>query len=155
MSIKVYKILGQPSERFLLDRYKIPDYWNSGAIIIGLGALITNGLSYEPIAGGLTVLTPFPEFDGFFSGEYLYQYIEGYNTEIGFEDGSGVPTPERALCDCMMYDRWNIYLYEGLISYMQDAEMYNKEKLIETAAALGISRERVEEELKDAESIMY
>lgn len=155
MSIRVYEVLGQPSEGFLLDNYRIPDYNSSGVIVVGLGALITNGLSYEPIAGGLTVLSPYPEFDGFFSGEYLYQYIEGYNTDIGFKGGSGVPTPERALCDCMIYDRWNIYLYEGLMSYIQDREMYNKEKLIGTAEALGISRARVEEELKDAELMFY
>lgn len=50
------------------------------------------------------------------------------NAEVGFE-GGGVPTPEQVLCDYMMYDRWNIYLYEGLMSYIQDEEMYNKEKI--------------------------
>mgnify|MGYP001622860598 CR=1 FL=1 len=55
----------------------------------------------------------------------------------------------------MMYDRWNIYLYEGLMSYIQDEEMYNKEKLIEAAEALGSSKVRMKKELKDAERMFY
>lgn len=42
-----------------------------------------------------------------------------------------------------------MYLYEALISYIQDDSLYNKEDLIKTAVSLGISKERIEEEISD------
>lgn len=153
--MSIYSVLGQTSDGFLLDNYIISEDLYENVTVIGLGALIANGLSYYPLAGNLTILSSCKEYDDFFSGIYLYQYIEGYNTVIGFKDNLGVPTPERAICDCILYDRWSIYLYEGLIEYLKNREIYNKDRLIKTALKLGISKQRILEELRDAQEMMY
>lgn len=141
--------LGYDSDGFMLDNYYIPEDIYQGVTVIGLGAVIANGLSYQPIAGNLTILCKSRKLDGFFSGLYLYRYIKDYNTDVGFENGVGVPTPERAICDCILYDEWNLYLYEALTFYIQDDSLYNKRDLINTAVSLGISKERIEEEISD------
>ena len=60
--------LGYDSDGFILDNYHIPEDIYQGVTVIGLGAVIANGLSYQPIAGNLTILCKSEKLDGFFSG---------------------------------------------------------------------------------------
>ena len=125
------------------------ELFTGDVVVVGLGALILNGLSYYPIEGNLTILSPSSSWDCVSSGLYEYEYLEGYDRVIGYEENSHIPTPERAICNCILYDRWGLYLVEALQFYMENEELYNLEKLLETANKLGISSEIILNELEE------
>lgn len=118
---------------FSLDMYK-------GIKIIGLGAGILNGLSYEPIEGNVTVLSEVPETHKFNSGLCRMYYIEGYDTSIGFED-SNVASAERVICDYIKYkDIFNYYDVFEFIEFYGDEYDWDFSKIYDMAEKLGIEK---------------
>lgn len=112
--------------------------------IIGLGAVILNGLSYIRPEGNLTILAKWEIQDGFDSGLYRYIYVPEYNRDIGFINQLGIPTVERALCDLIKYPKlFSAELYSAMSWYLDETD--DLSKLYETAKELGIP----ESELQD------
>ncbi len=131
------------------------EIFTGSVVVIGLGALILNGLSYHAVEYNLTVLSSCIEMDGIHSGLFRYEYIEDYNKFIGYEENSHIPTPERAICNCILYTRWYSFLGEALQFYIEDDELYNEGKLIETAEKLGIPRERILDEIEEVRRYVW
>lgn len=78
---------------------------------------------------------------------------EGYDTSVGFTDGKGVPTPERAICDCIMYPQWCHHVLDAIRFYLEDDECGSEEDIVETALRLGIPEEKIREEIEFAKSM--
>lgn len=130
------------------DMYKyisIEDSLVKGIHVVGIGALIFNGLSYCLPECNITVLTQDKDADGWFSGIYRYIYIPNYDMSIGWSEDSCVPTPERAICDYLLYPEYLIRyeVYESIIFYADDDELGDFEEIVKTGQALGISEEDV------------
>lgn len=125
--------------------------------VIGLGALILNGLSYYPIEGNVTILCNYAEQDGFNSGLYKYVYIEGYRKEIGYEEFSSIPSPERAICDFLLYpDKlYNGPVYEAIQFYEDDPDLGDLEQIVEMALKLGIEERKIRSLIQDAQDLRY
>lgn len=137
-----------------IEHFRFYDNMFSNVVVVGLGALILNGLSYHPPEGNITVLTPIKEFDGMRDGIYMYQYIPDYDTSIGYEDDAHIPTPERAICNCLLYKEIGYhFIWEAIQFYLEDDELGDEEKIVETALRLGISEEEIREEIEDAKNM--
>lgn len=95
----------------------------------------------------MSILSPSSSWDCVSTGLYEYEYIEGYNKVIWYEENKHIPTPERAICNCFLYNRWRNYLVEAIQFYLENEELYNLEKLLGTANKLGISGELVLSEI--------
>lgn len=112
--------------------------------IIGIGAVILNGLSYISPEGNLTVYANWKEQDGYDSGIYRYIYIPEYNRDIGFSNKEGIPTAERALCDLIRYPKlFSAELYSAMSWYLD--ETGDLSKLHETAKGLGIPESKLQD----------
>lgn len=126
----------------------------SNVVVVGLGALILNGLSYHQPEGMITVLTNCEKFDGMEDGIYVYNYIPDYDITIGYEEDSHIPTPERAICNCLLYkNKWYHYIWEAIQFYLEDNELGDEEKIVDTALRLGISEAEIREEIEDAKNM--
>lgn len=154
----------KPGEKSFCD--KMDDMWKeimlSGSFdidcyicgkIIGKGAVILNGYSYVSIIGNITYLTmDWKEMDEVDLYMTKYLYIPDYKMpDYGFENH--ITTPERTICDLMMYPeklRASYWLPEILQGYMEDFETPNNwGKVVESMKILGIKEERLYEELAD------
>ncbi len=137
-----------------IEHFRFYDNMFSNVVVVGLGALILNGLSYHQPEGNITVLTPMKEFDGMRDGIYMYQYIHDYDTTIGYEDNAHIPTPERAICNCLLYKEIGYhFIWEAIQFYLEDEELGDEEKIVETALRLGISEEEIREEIEDTKNM--
>lgn len=137
-----------------IEHFRFYDNMFSNVVVVGLGALVLNGLSYHQPEGNITVLTPIKEFDGMHDGIYMYQYIPDYDTTIGYEDNAHIPTPERAICNCLLYKEIGYhFIWEAIQFYLEDDELGDEEKIVETALRLGISEEEIREEIEDAKNM--
>lgn len=117
----------------------------NGLHVVGIGALIFNGLSYCLPECNITVLTQDKDADRWFSGMYRYIYIPNYNTEIGWEEDICIPTPERAICDYLLYPEYltRQEVYEAIQFYADDDDLGDFKEIAKTGAALGIPKEDV------------
>lgn len=137
-----------------IENFRFYDGMFDHVVVVGLGALILNGLSYHQPEGMITVLTSMKNFDGLEDGIYVYHYIPDYDTVVGYEDDPHIPSPERAICNCLLYkDKWYHFIWEALQFYLEDKDLCNEEKLIETAIRLGIPKEEIMEEIEDARNM--
>ena len=139
-------------DRFLnevMDNYIVSNNLFEDVTVVGIGALICNGLSYSPIECNLSILTPAKWLDGYFSGIYRYIYLPNYDKSIGFEDGYAAPSAERAICDYIVYPEYlpRFELYEGLEFYMRDDEYGDIGKIYKMGRKLGIQEAKLEEYL--------
>lgn len=120
--------------------------------IIGIGAVILNGLSYMRPEGNLTILAKWEVQDGFDSGLYRYIYVPEYNRDIGFTNQLGIPTAERALCDLIKYkELFHPELYSAMSWYIDEAD--NLSKLYKTAKELGISESKLQDVIEGSRDI--
>lgn len=111
--------------------------------IIGIGAVILNGLSYISPEGNLTIYANWKEQDGYDSGIYRYIYIPEYNRDIGFSNREGIPTVERALCDLIKYPKlFSSELYSAMSWYLDETN--DLSKLYETAKELCIPKSELQ-----------
>lgn len=122
---------------FSVDMYE-------GLTIIGKGAGILNGLSYEPIEGNVTVLTEVPEMHGFNSGFCRTLYLKGYSKEFGF-DGSNIASAERVICDYIKYkDVLDYYEVFEFVENYGDENDWDFSKVYDMAEKLGVSKESLD-----------
>lgn len=120
--------------------------------IIGIGAVILNGLSYMQPEGNLSILANWEVQNGFDSGLYRYIYVPGYNRDIGFNNQSGIPTAERAICDLIKYkELFHPELYSAMSCYLDETE--NLSKLYTTAKELGISEATLQDVIDGSRNI--
>lgn len=128
---------------FKLSMYK-------GFTIIGLGAAILNGLSYEPIEGNVTILAPTRDLDGFNSGFARYIYLKDYDKSVGFENSS-ISSMERTICDYIKYkdklSYWDAYEF---IEFYDDEHDGDFSELYRVAEQMGIDRVDVENLINSA-----
>lgn len=120
--------------------------------VIGLGANILNGYSYEPAVGGLTYLSNCPELVGNINGVYQFVYIKDYREpEYGFENC--VSTPERTICDFLMYPEElekDLWVYDAIEGYIEDDETPdNLTEVYNMMDHFGIDRQLLDELLPE------
>ena len=120
--------------------------------IIGIGAVILNGLSYIRPEGNLTILAKWEIQSGFDSGLYRYIYIPKYNRDIGFTNQLGIPTAERAICDLIKYkELFHPELYSAMSCYLDETD--DLAKLYETAKELGIPESKLQDVIDGSRDI--
>ena len=118
--------------------------------IVGIGALICNGLSYRPIEANFSILTSSPELNGYFSGIYKYIYLPNYNKSIGFDNIGSIPSAERAICDYILYSELlpEFEFLEALDFYMQDEDYGDISKIKDLGLNLGIAKDKLNQYLR-------
>lgn len=124
---------------------KVINFLSNNYKVVGLGATILNGYSYVPCTCGLTIYTPVPELDGMSCIFRRMIYLEGYNTEIGYEE-SNISSPERNICDYLMYPEKlgaGSYLLDAMEGY--EEEFGNFDKVYEMMEKFNIPREKLDE----------
>jgi hypothetical protein len=119
--------------------------------IIGIGAVILNGYSYEHLIGRLTYLCEDERIDGLCDDVCRYIYIKDYKMpDYGFENC--ISTPERTICDLLMYpDELDAYLWLGdaLEGYLEDDETPNDFHLVyEMMEVLGVDKHLLDKAIK-------
>lgn len=120
--------------------------------IIGLGAVILNGLSYIRPEGNLTILAKWEVQNGFDSGLYRYIYVPEYNRDVGFINQLGIPTAERAICDLIKYkELFHPELYSAMSCYLDETE--DLSKLYATAKELDISEVTLQDVINGSRDI--
>lgn len=124
--------------------------------IIGLGAIIFNGYSYENLIGNITYLSVCKNFDGLSTGVARLIYIEDYKEpDFGFENH--VTTPERTICDFLMYPEElhaDLWIYDAIEGYIDDDETPDDFHLVyEMMEHLGIDKQLLDERLKYLEGM--
>ena len=122
--------------------------------IIGLGAVILNGYSYENLEGNISYLCNCKEFDGAFDGVCRYIYIENYREpDYGYTEGGVIPTPERMICDFFMYPdelNFNLYVWDALIGYQDDDETPDDFSLVfEMFDHFGLDKSKLESAISE------
>lgn len=119
--------------------------------IIGLGANILNGYSYEHLEGHLTYLCDCRELNNLFNGIATLIFIEGYKEpNFGFENC--VSTPERTICDFLMYPeelQKDLWLLDAIEGYYE--EYGNFDKVYEMLDHFGIPHTEFDEYVEVAE----
>lgn len=124
--------------------------------IIGLGAIILNGYSNEYIIGNLTYLTNIKDLDGLSTGIFKLIYIKDYK-EPDFGFNNHVSTPERTVCDFLMYPNElcaDLWIYDILEGYLEDEDTPNDwGKVYEMMEHFGIDRCLLEDRLSKLEKM--
>lgn len=119
--------------------------------IIGLGANILNGYSYEQLEGHLIYLCDCAELHNLTNGISKLVYIENYKEpDFGFENC--VSTPERTICDFLMYPKElekDFWLLDAIEGYYE--EYGNFDKVYEMLNHFGISHTKFDEYVEVAE----
>lgn len=119
--------------------------------IIGLGAVILNGFSYHRLEGNVTYLCNCKELDGLSTGTSKMIYIENYREpDFGFDNH--VSTPERTICDFLMYPvelKKDLYLLDIIEGYYE--EYGNFDKVYEMLDHFGIPHTEFDEYVEVAE----
>lgn len=119
--------------------------------VVGLGANIMNGYGQQSLCGNMTFLCSIKELDGLDSGLWRFVYIKDYKDNgIGFYN-NGVTTPERTICDFIMYPdelSAGLWVWDALEGYEDE---YNGDwsKVYEMMDILGISRKKLDSLLDD------
>ena len=124
--------------------------------IIGLGALILNGYSYENLIGNITYLSNCKEMGTFDTVVTRHIYIEGYKEkDYGFENH--IATPERMICDFIMYPEElsaDLWVHNAIIGYIEDDETPNDFHLIyEMLDHFGVDRSLFDKRVEELEEI--
>lgn len=121
--------------------------------IIGLGAVILNGYSYENLVGNVTYLCNCKELDGVSSAVFRLVYIKDYKEpDFGFQENH-VSSPERTICDFLMYPeelQADLWIYDAIEGYIEDDETPDDFHLVyEMMEKLGIDKGLLDERLHD------
>lgn len=140
------------------DFSNLNSYLSCGRII-GLGASILNGYSYESLLGGITYYCPCKELDGVSDGVSRLIYLSGYpEIELGV-DCDNFTNPERTICDFLMYPEElnaDLFLYDLLEGYRDDEDTPDDwNRVYEMMKKLDIPKEKLDERLHDLEDMEY
>lgn len=143
----------------VISNYKfdnMEDYLSCGRII-GLGAMILNGYSYENLLGNITYLCCSSELDGVSDGVSSMVYIPNYKEVDTGVSCNNFTNPERTICDFLMYPKEldaDLWIYEALEGYIEDDETPDDFHLVyEMMGHFGIDKSLLDERLADLEDM--
>lgn len=131
------------------------EYFKSGRII-GLGAVILNGYSYENLLGNITYYCNCKELDGLQGIVESYIYLPDYpKLEIGLVEGCNHTNPERTICDFIMYPKrlgLDLWVWDLLEGYQEEYDD-DWSKVYEMMDVFGIPRSKLDELLEILENM--
>lgn len=119
--------------------------------VVGIGALVLNGLSTRCLETNLGILTRESSLANYWSGIYRYIYIPEYERGLGFSDGDNVPCAERAICDYLKYRDFlpEAEVAEAIEMYEEDPDYGDIEKIVKFGMKWGISEKDVRQFIYD------
>lgn len=142
----------------LINNYKFdnPSLFLEHGRIVGLGAVILNGYSYENLLGNVTYYCSCKEFDGLSSGVEKYIYLPDYpKPEMGLVEGCNHTNPERTICDFIMYPKrlgLDLWVWDLLEGYQEEYDD-DWSKVYEMMDVFGIPRSKLDELLEILENM--
>lgn len=140
-----------------INNFKLTDSLLNGFTIVGIGSLVYNGLSYSPIECCTSILCFSEEDHGWHSGIFRYIYLPDYDKSVGYEENSSIPSPERAICDYLLYPTIlpKAEVYSAIQLYEEDEELGDTSKIVETGVKLGLPKQSIIDLIEEAESLFY